>query len=76
MAIYVFTSRSAPALRGFTSDEAGENLPAMYAPWQKLVDGASPALAHENHPIARAVLRHGFFVISARNYARPQGVAA
>ena len=65
MTIYIFTSQSIPALRGFTSDETGSNLPAPYAPWQVL-EGASPAIVRENHPVADQVHRHGYFVISTR----------
>jgi hypothetical protein len=67
MAIYVFTSQVAPALRGFTSDETGGNLPAAYAPWEKLGNGIASGLHRTNHPVAQAVLRHGYFVISTRN---------
>lgn len=76
MAIYAFTSQSTPALRGFTSDETGKNLPATYAPWKKVTAGVASGLDRQNHPVAQAVLRHGFFVVSTRNATRTHGTAA
>jgi hypothetical protein len=73
MAIYVFTSQSSPNLRGFTADETGGNLPATYAPWEKLADEAASGFDRKSHPVAQAVQRHGFFVISTRNNSKGRG---
>jgi hypothetical protein len=73
MEIYVFASQSIPALRGFTTDETGGNLPAAYAPWHP-TQGPSPDISRKSHPVVQAVMRDGFFVITTRILKKPRPV--
>ena len=64
---YIFISDSHPAVRAFTSDATGSNLPAVYAPWHAL-NGGNPVTAGSNRdPIMLAIQRDGFFLVSTKH---------
>jgi hypothetical protein len=76
MHIYLFASRPEPSVRAYTSDLTGANLPADYAPWDKL-DRPSRTVSIPNYddggPISTAIDRQGFFLVTRRrsNGRRP-----
>lgn len=64
---YIFISDSHPAVRAFTSDATGSNLPAVYAPWHALNGGNPVTAGSDRDPITLAIQRDGFFLVSARH---------
>jgi hypothetical protein len=70
MNIYIFVSESQPNLRAFTSDVSGDNLPTDYAPWRAANGGNAMPLKSDTDPLAKAVKRDGYFLVTAREYAR------
>ena len=64
--MFIFVSATHPSVKAFTADETGENLPAEYAPWRRISNGQALPVG-ENDPVAIAVKRDGFFLVSARD---------
>jgi hypothetical protein len=65
MNVYIFVSTKYPTVRAFTSDRAGGNLPAAYATWRAFNAGKALFLGSAQDPIADAISRDGFFLVSA-----------
>jgi hypothetical protein len=72
MEIYIFVSVTTPSVRGFTSVMTGDNLPADYAPWRVPSGGNGMLLGSDTDPVARAVQRDGYFLVSTKESA-PKG---
>jgi hypothetical protein len=66
MHVYIFASDSHPSVSAFTSDQTAGNLPIDYAPWRAVNAGNALLIASETDPIAEAVKRDGYFLLSAR----------
>jgi hypothetical protein len=62
MQIFTFMSVVAK-IRGFTPDKTGKSLPAMFAPWYT-VGGTETMVAVPTDPVARAMRRDGYFLVS------------
>jgi hypothetical protein len=62
MRIYVFVSDKDPAILGFTSDEAGANLPDALGPWREEVEPGIFVVGTDHDPITEAVRRDGFCI--------------
>lgn len=62
MQIYLFVSGTYPNVRGFTHDQTGGRLPAVYAPWQPFNDTTFVKLSDD--PVVRAIERDGFFLVT------------
>jgi hypothetical protein len=65
MQIYIFISESQPSVRAFTEDGTGGNLPREYAPWRAANAGRAMLIGSASDPVAKAVQRDGFFLVSA-----------
>jgi hypothetical protein len=66
MNIYTFVSVSIPSVRAFTTDVSGDNLPTDYAPWRAPSGGNVMLLKSDTDPIAKAVQRDGYFLVTAK----------
>jgi hypothetical protein len=63
MRVFVFISTRDPALLGFTTKQAAENLPAHYAPWRPAEAGGAVLLGGgDADPVVEAVRRDGFLL--------------
>jgi hypothetical protein len=51
MQIYLFISKLQPSVRAFTSDPAGGNLPAEYAPWRPIIRRRMISAGSKDDPI-------------------------
>lgn len=60
----MFASATHPNVEAFTADKTGKNLPAEYAPWRRISEGQTMPVG-ENNPVATAVERDGFVLVSA-----------
>jgi hypothetical protein len=69
MHVYIFASDSHPSLSAFTSDQTAGNLPIDYAPWRAVNAGNALFIASETDPIAEAVKRDGYFLLSGKTQA-------
>jgi hypothetical protein len=69
MRIYVFVSHVDPALRGFTVDAAGRNLPAQYRPWHVTNHGRAFRVGNRLAPITDVVRRDGYLLMDTDPYA-------
>jgi hypothetical protein len=69
MEIYSFISTARPSVKAFTSDMSGANLPAAYAPWRVANCGKATVFGSESDPVARAVKRDGYFLLSGKGKA-------
>lgn len=65
--IYLFMSNN-NRVRAFTSDQTGDLLPEEYAPWRALNFGR-PLVAAPIDPVAKAIQREGFFLVTASTRA-------
>ena len=63
---YIFISDSCPSVRAFTSDVTGGLLPAAYAPWRAGNGGRAILIGSDRDPVAQAVQRDGFFLVSTK----------
>lgn len=63
---YIFASETHTAVSGFTSDPAGNNLPADYAPWRPVSGRRAKPIARKTDAIAELVKRDGFFLLSGK----------
>jgi hypothetical protein len=66
MRIYVFVSQKDPDFVAFTSNEAGDNLPASLGPWFQEVIPEISVTDTESDPITEAVRREGYFIATDR----------
>jgi hypothetical protein len=66
MLIYIFASDSHPTVSAFTSDQTGGKLPTEYAPWRPVNGGKAMLIGSEIDPVAKAVKRDGYFLLSGR----------
>jgi hypothetical protein len=66
MEIYLFASDSRPSVSAFTSDKAGSNLPVEYSPWRAANSGNAMLIGSDTDPIAAAVRRDGYFLLSGK----------
>jgi hypothetical protein len=64
--IYIFASETHTAVSGFTSDPAGDNLPAEYAPWRLVSSRRVKPIVRKTDAIAEVVKRDGFFLLSGK----------
>jgi hypothetical protein len=64
MPIYLFASRSHASVKAFTSDETGGNLPDDYAPWYAA--GGAIQVGRDTDPVAKAVSRDGYFLVTSK----------
>jgi hypothetical protein len=64
MRIYVYVSQQDPDILGFTSDEAGANLPDGHGPWREEIEPGVVVIDTDDDPIAKAVRRDGFYVFT------------
>jgi hypothetical protein len=64
MPLYIFTSRSYPKVKAFTSDKTGGNLPDDYAPWYPAGSRAAAPAGVDFDPVGKAVQRDGYFLVS------------
>jgi hypothetical protein len=67
MCIYVFISDKNSNILAFTSDADGANLPYEHGPWREEVDPDVYVIGTDDDPIAQAVRRDGFHIISLRD---------
>jgi hypothetical protein len=70
--MFIFVSIIYPGIRAFTVDEAGDNLPAAYAPW-RLADGGKAISVEQDDPVTRAIARDGFFLVTRGRASLPSG---
>ena len=63
---YIFASETHTAVSGFTSDPAGNTLPADYAPWRPVSGRRAKPIARKTDAIAEVVKRDGFFLLSGK----------
>jgi hypothetical protein len=75
MDVYMFASRTYSSIRAFTSDKTGGNLPDSYAPWYPTDDGQATSFDDETHPVAMAVRRDGYFLVSGKAQKNPRRTA-
>jgi hypothetical protein len=64
MALYRFVSSRVQAVRAFTSDATGSNLPTAYAPWRSLYGGQGVGLDAVTPSVADRVRLDGYFLLS------------
>jgi hypothetical protein len=64
MQIYLFASNSHPSVSAFTSDKAGGNLPADYAPWFPVNTGRTVLIDSPSVRIAEAIQQEGYFLLA------------
>lgn len=64
MQIYLFASNSHPSVGAFTSDKAGGNLTADYAPWFPVNAGRTILIDSLSERIGEAILQHGYFLLA------------
>jgi hypothetical protein len=69
MEIYRFISTTWPSVKAFTSDVTGANLPAAYAPWRSTDGGNAMVVGLAANPVAKAVQRDGYFLLSGKGNA-------
>jgi hypothetical protein len=69
MPLYFFLSEVDAAVRAFSSDETGSNLPASYAPWRR--SSTAAVLSVDDGIVAQTVRREGHFLMSG-DVARDQ----
>jgi hypothetical protein len=67
MPIYFFASHRETSVRAFTLDATGASLPAEYAPWNRARSSAPLPTEGDGSPVARAVQRDGFFLVTSRS---------
>jgi hypothetical protein len=67
MTIFIFVSHAHSGIRAFTSDETGSNLPAAYAPWDRVSSGATRYVGGDTDLVAKAVRRDGYFLVSGHS---------
>jgi hypothetical protein len=75
MEIYFFVSRPEPNVKAFTSDQSGANLPADYAPWDKLRSTTAPTDG-DGSPVTAAVRCDGYFLLSGKPRRRAEKVSS
>jgi hypothetical protein len=71
MTLYLFMSK-AHGVRAFTSDATGANLPADYAPWARSDHRSAMPVGDGDTFVAKAVRRHGYFLMSGSVPRRPR----
>jgi hypothetical protein len=76
MQIYIFISDLRASVRAFTADATGGNLPPEYAPWHAVNGGRARAIGSDHDPIAKAVARDGFFLVTTREHSPPRRARA
>jgi hypothetical protein len=64
MQIYHFASHSHPSVSAFTSDKAGDNLPADYAPWFPVNPDRAIFADSPSKRIAEDIRGHGYFLLA------------
>jgi hypothetical protein len=64
MPLCKFASRSHSSVKAFTSDETGGNLPDDYAPWYAA--GTAIPVGLDTDPVAKAVKRDGYFLVTGK----------
>ena len=60
--VFVFISAMSRDLLGFTVDEAGGNLPAAYAPWERLSAGGALPLNGSFDHVTIAIETQGYYL--------------
>lgn len=71
MQIYLFVSRSHTAVKAFTADATGGNLPVDYAPWDRSGNGAAVPIDGDNTHVGWAIQKDGFFLMLDSFAQRP-----
>jgi hypothetical protein len=67
MQVYLFASERHVSASALTSDGTGGNLPADYAPWRPINGGNAMAISTVSDPIAAAIGRDGYFLLSTKS---------
>ncbi|HET6306326.1 MAG TPA: hypothetical protein VFG12_04025 [Rhodopila sp.] len=67
MRIYVYVSQQDPELIGFTSDQAGANLPIELGPWHQEELSGVVIIDVGDDPIAEAVRHDGYCIVTDRS---------
>jgi hypothetical protein len=63
MQVYVFTAAFDPAVRAFSRDSTGSNLPTEHAPWRRDSRGHAITIDPDTDPMAEDLREKGYFLV-------------